>query len=530
MLMSFIFVGRDWLLGFMDRHKNELSLRKPENTSLARSMAFNKPVVDNFFSKYSSILKKYKFSPNQIWNLDETGLTTVMEPPKVVASKGKKQVANVSAQERGESITVTGMISAVGGTVPPVFLYPRLRNPMEYLGDDYPAGSLALGNKTGYMTSAIFPQIIDHFAGHVKCSKEDKVLLIMDNHESHISVKAIESCRNKGIVLFTVPPHTINKLQPLDVGINGPFKTYMAKAEHDWLLSNPGEMITIRHLARLAKIAYEKAYTIKNITSSFQATGLWPVNSLVFADDEFAPAEVTDKPLVVNDSVETGSAELPAPDKTPSTSSTSEATLLSEIRPFPKADFKEKKAKRSRKGKSAVYTDTPEYEERKGLEQMQQKRKMSVTKAEKSVKRNLSKVEKKRRTSTSSESSIDVFLNDSSEEDEFMEEMKFLNKEDTVAVGNFVLVKFVVRSNSQKTDVYYAGEVLSAYDEGYEVKFMRRKSRSHHFTFPDVDDISLVEKKDIVGIAILYQTGNYQNFERLHIQCKFFLFKCKIRH
>nr|CAI5839754.1 unnamed protein product [Callosobruchus analis] len=176
----------------------------------------------------------------------------------------------------------------------------------------------------------------------------------MDNHESHISVKAIESCRNKGIVLFTVPPHTTNKLQPLDVGINGPFKTYMAKAEHDWLLSNPGKVITIRHLARLAKIAYEKAYTIKNITSSFQATGLWPVNSLVFADDEFAPAEVTDKPLVVNDSVETGSAELPAPDKTPSTSSTSEATLLSEIRPFPKADFKEKKAKRSRKGKSAV--------------------------------------------------------------------------------------------------------------------------------------------------------------------------------
>nr|CAI5839755.1 unnamed protein product [Callosobruchus analis] len=127
--------GRDWLLGFMDRHKNELSLRKPENTSLARSVAFNKPVVDNFFSKYSSILEKYKFSPNQIWNLDETGLTTVMEPPKVVASKGKKQVANVSSQERGESITVIGIISAVGGTVPPVFLFPRLRNPMEYFSN-----------------------------------------------------------------------------------------------------------------------------------------------------------------------------------------------------------------------------------------------------------------------------------------------------------------------------------------------------------------------------------------------------------
>ncbi|KAF2891447.1 hypothetical protein ILUMI_14726 [Ignelater luminosus] len=51
-------------------------------------MAFNKPVVYDFFSKYISVLEKYKFKPDEIWNLDETGLTTVMPPTKVVAPKG----------------------------------------------------------------------------------------------------------------------------------------------------------------------------------------------------------------------------------------------------------------------------------------------------------------------------------------------------------------------------------------------------------------------------------------------------------
>ncbi|KAF2890125.1 hypothetical protein ILUMI_16048, partial [Ignelater luminosus] len=79
--------GLDWLRGFMKRHENDISLCKPENTSIHRAMAFNKPVVDDFFSKYISVLEKYKFKPDEIWNLDETGLTTVMPLTKVVAPK-----------------------------------------------------------------------------------------------------------------------------------------------------------------------------------------------------------------------------------------------------------------------------------------------------------------------------------------------------------------------------------------------------------------------------------------------------------
>lgn len=105
--------GIDWIKGFMKRHA-KLSLRKPENTSLARNVNFNKPDVDNFYSKLKSIMDRYKFPDSRILNVDESGITTVLQTHRVVAPTGAKQVGQCVSAERGQLVTFCGIITASG--------------------------------------------------------------------------------------------------------------------------------------------------------------------------------------------------------------------------------------------------------------------------------------------------------------------------------------------------------------------------------------------------------------------------------
>ena len=80
---------RDWLLGFMKRHP-QLAIRQPEATSLGRATSFNAHNVSKFFENLQYLLEKFKFPPQNMYNCDETYVTTVHKPSKVLALKGKK--------------------------------------------------------------------------------------------------------------------------------------------------------------------------------------------------------------------------------------------------------------------------------------------------------------------------------------------------------------------------------------------------------------------------------------------------------
>lgn len=87
-------------------------------------------------------------------------------------------------------------------------------------------------------------------------------------------------------------PHTGHRLQPLDVGVFGPFKAKLKIVFNDWHMSNPGKTINIYIIPKLAKLAYFESFTAKNITSGFEKPGIWPFNEMAFNDEDFAPIDV----------------------------------------------------------------------------------------------------------------------------------------------------------------------------------------------------------------------------------------------
>ncbi|XP_031329163.1 uncharacterized protein LOC116168884 [Photinus pyralis] len=495
----------EWLRGFMNRN-NTLSLRTPEPTSLSRGTAFNKHTVGEFFNLLGTILAREEFGPGSIYNCDETGVQTVHKPRKIISKKGQKQVAKVTSGERGQTVTILCTINAIGGSIPPFFIYPRVRE-QDYMTACAPPGSRAATHPSGWMTALNFEVYLQHFIKFTKCSIADKVLLILDNHNSHLSPKGLDICKENGIVLLTIPPHTSHRLQPLDVSVYGPFKTFYNQACDDFMIQNPGQIISLKNIAKLVEVAYQRAFTPVNIVKGFSATGISPFNSQIFSEEDFCSSKVTDRP---NSSNQTAKEQTPPP-----TIAVQQDNVLNdiinvvkspeEIRPFPLAP--PRKTVSSRKPtKTKILTDTPNMNEIKLYHEKKNKERNSE-----GCKRNLN-IQKKSRAGPSKQIKLknieeetdtdSVIMSSSSEDCTDIEECIENEKtEDNfiagpISVGDYVLVRFATK----KIVRHYAGKVLEVHDEGYLINFMRRKKPNYHFVYPDVPDQSIASESETIKL------------------------------
>lgn len=333
--------GRDWVYGFLKRHP-DLKLRQPTQTSIARAMGFNQTQVNQFYNNLQSIYDKYKFLPSRIFNMDESGINTVPKKiPKIISIKGKKLVGKIVSAERGQTITLVCAMSATGSYVPPGFIFPRKRM-KGYLLNNAPPGSIGMVSDSGFINTNLFMEYLHHFKDNVQPTKEKPVLLILDNHSSHLSLAAVNYCRDNGIHLLTLPPHSSHKMQPLDRGFFGPLKIKFAYECDKWLSANPGRVIGQTEVAHLVNEAFQKVATVNNATSGFKTSGIWPIDRNIFSEEDFAAASVTDINLPSTSSVQNisqnftaiTSAALSAPESLPSTSY---ASIASE--PIPSTSY-----------------------------------------------------------------------------------------------------------------------------------------------------------------------------------------------
>lgn len=289
------------VLFVMSRHP-ELSLRQPEATSMARAKGFNKVQVTSFFELLEKLCDDHKFTATQIYNVDESGFSTVQKKPtKIVAKKGKHQVGSISSGERGVNTTIVCAVSAAGHYVPPMIIFKRKRFVQE-LAIGAPPGSCVTISDTGYINSDLFVVWLRHFIDAVKPSSDKKVLLLLDGHTTHSrNLEALELCRERNVIIVQLPAHTTHRLQPLDVAFFKPLGVYYIQAIEKWLRTNVGCTVGQYQISQLLGEAYGRAATIETAISCFRNSGIWPVNRNIFQDHHFAaadaltPVEVSEK-------------------------------------------------------------------------------------------------------------------------------------------------------------------------------------------------------------------------------------------
>ena len=251
------------------------------------SAASDPNIIYGYYDNVENELRRLKITdrPECVWNIDEISLFTDPRKVKVIAPKGEK-ASRVQATSGREAITVMAAISANGDYLPPLIIFKgkymqSTWNPAK----PYPGTKLAI-SENGWMTSDIF---FDWFCAFCIENTQRPILMVFDGHSTHLTSRVVMKAKGEDITIIKLPPHTTDRLQPLDVCCFKPLKVQWDKAIAKWNTEHKAVRLTKAAFVELVGNVWSSAFSIRNIKKSFEKTGLYPVNRYVYPESIFNP-------------------------------------------------------------------------------------------------------------------------------------------------------------------------------------------------------------------------------------------------
>jgi hypothetical protein len=130
----------------------------------ARSTALDFSMIKSYFDNLGELLRKHKYPPSAIYNVDETGFSIRSSRKSVVLLDQLNQRREKKQPGRQEWITCLEYVSTSGVTLPPCLIFKGQNLNSGWIPDKTPAGWKFITSKKGWTSDLIgFEWLKAHF-------------------------------------------------------------------------------------------------------------------------------------------------------------------------------------------------------------------------------------------------------------------------------------------------------------------------------------------------------------------------------
>src|SRR5271169_6251117 len=227
-LVSYTPLGKHWVERFLNRHLHLKAVHACRIDACHIDQS-TKEAVETWFDALRKIFNEEEIELGNVYNMDESGFNigVIQVGCRVMDSRCN---INYSKQPgRHEWVTVLECICVDGTAISPLVIFKAEK----LISNCIPSSNLiqnwhfAPSNK-GWTNNPIGLEWLQYGfepTTHEKAAGKPCVL-ILDGHRSHCTDPFLAHAYLNNIIVMRLPPHTSHLLQPLDVGLFGPLKTY----------------------------------------------------------------------------------------------------------------------------------------------------------------------------------------------------------------------------------------------------------------------------------------------------------------
>lgn len=268
-----------WIFNFCKRH----SLAKRKITHVGqqdnRPIEEKRELLANYLLMLQSAIKGQDAST--IFNMDETPVYVDMLGSSTISFVGEKNVEAFGTGHGKTRFSVVLCASAAGKLLKSLIILKGLKKVPKC---KIPKNLSVVVSKGGSMNEFIMKQWINMcFLNRGNFFATEKSLLIMDCFGSHKKESVLSELRKLNCEVLFIPPKTTCYLQPLDMGVNSSFKSFLRSEWCKWMAEGTKEFTAKGYRKRpswedvlkMVSTALDKIES-KSITNSFECCGISP--------------------------------------------------------------------------------------------------------------------------------------------------------------------------------------------------------------------------------------------------------------